>query len=56
MKLHKAKAAARLFYLLFKLKMLSEKRYRKLVNELTARSIETQMKEELSGKSSEETK
>lgn len=56
MNIIKARAAARLFYLLYKLGMLSEKRYRKLVNELTAVSILTQMKEADDAKSSEETK
>lgn len=55
MKLHKARAAAALFYLLFKLGMLSKNKYKQLVNELTAKSIMTQIKEEADAKSSKET-
>jgi len=54
MKIEKARAMARLFYLLYKLKMLSEKRYHHLVDNLTARSLMTQMKEATDAKPSEE--
>lgn len=49
MKIEKAKGAAHLFYLMYKLKLLSEKRYRHLVNYLTARSLTYQMKEDRDG-------
>ena len=53
MKIEKAKGAAKLFFLLFKLKLLSEKRYRKLVNYLSIRSLKHQMKEDSNGNSNE---
>jgi hypothetical protein len=49
MKIEKAKGAAKLFFLLFKLKLLSEKRYNKLINYLTVRSLKHQMKESSNG-------
>lgn len=52
MKIDKARAAVKLFYLLYKLGMLSEKRYIKLVNYLTMRSLRDQMKERANDQSS----
>lgn len=46
MRFNKAQAAARLFYLLYKLKLLSEERYLKLVDYLTVKSLRHQMKED----------
>ena len=51
MKINKAEGAARLFYLLLKLKLLSEKRYDRLVNDLTVRSLKHQLEEEQRDKS-----
>lgn len=50
MRIEKAKAAARLFLLLHKLKLLSEKRYDKLIDYLTVKSLEYQLKERLHDK------
>jgi hypothetical protein len=53
MKIDKAQGAAKLFFLLYKLKLLSEKRYHKLVNYLTVRSLKYQMKENPNGNPNE---
>jgi len=54
MKIEKAQAAARLLFLLYKFKIISEKRYRKLVNYLTIKSLAYQMKEDTNGESNKE--
>ena len=54
MKIEKAQAAAKLLFLLYKFKIISEKRYRKLVNYLTVKSLAYQMKEDTSGKFNKE--
>jgi len=54
MKIEKAQAAARLLLLLLKFKIISEKRYRKLVNYLTVKSLAYQMKEDTNGESNKE--
>lgn len=50
LRIEKAKAAARLFLLLHKLKLLSEKRYDKLIDYLTVKSLEYQLKEKIHDK------
>lgn len=52
MQIDKATGATRLLYLLFKLRLLSEKRYLKLIDYLTIRSLTYQMKEKRSDKTS----
>ena len=54
MKIEKAQAAAKLFFLLYRFKIISEKRYRKLVNYLTVKSLAYQMKEDANGESNKE--
>ena len=54
MKINKAKAAASLFFLLYKLRILSEKRYDRLVNHLTVRTLTLQMKENAGGMPNED--
>jgi len=54
MKIEKAQAAARLLFLLYKFKIISEKRYRKLVNYLTIKSLAYQMKEKTNGELNKE--
>ncbi len=57
MNIIKAKAAARLLHLLYKFKIISEKRYLKLIDDLTVRSVLHQIKEKQDGcEPSEETK
>ena len=53
MKIEKARGAAHLFFLLHKLGLLSEKRYQKLVNYLTIKSLTYQMKEGKNGNTDE---
>lgn len=45
MNIIKAKAAARLLYILYRFKIISEKKYLKLIDDLTVRSLLDQMKE-----------
>jgi hypothetical protein len=45
MKIDKARAAARLLFILLRLGILSEKRYRRLIDYLTIRSLKAQMED-----------
>ena len=46
MKIETARIYTKLFYTLFKLKIISEKKYRKLINYLTIKTLAFQMKED----------
>ena len=45
MKIEAARAAVALIFVLHKLKIISEKRYKKLVNHITVRTLKHQMEE-----------